>query len=100
MRVHHALGAPGGARGVAHGHGVVFSMRCVVKTAGIRVGQPLLVVEKLAGHSGARKGKDDDFLKRIKVLKLAVQGQQNIVDDQNFVLRIVGDPCDLFGRQT
>ena len=99
VRVHHALGAARGARGVAHGHRIVFDVRGVLKALCVGARQQLLVVVKRRRHGGTGEGEHDHAFKLVKVRKLLVQRQQHIVDDQHLVLRVARDPGDLFGRQ-
>jgi hypothetical protein len=62
-------------------------------------GQQGLVVGEFGRHRGAGEGKDDDLLEGVQVRELPVQRQQHVVDDQETVFRVGGDPADLVRRQ-
>ena len=100
VRVDHPFRATCGARGVAHGNRIVFRVCRVFKMAAIRAGQPLFIIHELCRHIGARKGKHDDFLKVVLVLNLAIERQQNVIDDQKTVFSIVCNPSNFVGRKT
>ena len=99
VRIHHALGATRGARGVAHGHRIVFGVGGVLKALCVGAGEQLLVIGKRRGYGSTREREHDHPLKLVEVRKLLVQRQQDVVDDQHLVLRVACDPGDLFGRQ-
>ena len=99
VRVGHALGPAGGARRVAHRHRVVLVVRRVDEAVGVRIGEQLLVVVEALGHRRAGEREHDDAFEAVQLGELPVQRQQDVVDDQEAVLRVGGDPADLGGRQ-
>jgi hypothetical protein len=74
-------------------------VRLVLEAVGIRIGQQLLVIQKPGRHRRAGEGHHDHPLELVQRGELPVQGQQHVVDHQEAVLRIGGDPADLAGRQ-
>jgi hypothetical protein len=101
VRVDDALAAAGGARRVAHGDGVVLVVSGVDERVGVRIREEAFVVEMPCRRIDrcARERHDDDFLEGVRCGELAVQRQQDVVDDQEAVVGIGGDPAELVGRQ-
>ena len=99
VRVDDALGAAGGARRVAHRDRIVLVVRLVVEAVGVGVGEQGFVVEELTRHRRAGEREHDDLLEAMGVGELAVQRQQHVVDDQEAVGRIAGDPAEVRRRQ-
>ena len=94
VRIDHALGLAGGARGVAHGHRVVFMVRHVLKLIAIGLFQKRFIVKKRRCNRCPRKREHDDFFKPTLTLELRQQRQQHIVHHQKAVFRVIGDPGD------
>ena len=61
--------------------------------------QRLVVVEVRLATGAPENGNDDHALERCTCRELPVQRQQHVVDDQEAVLGVVGDPADLVGRE-
>ena len=99
VRIDHALGSPGGAGRVAHRHRVVLVVLDVVEARGVGGLQQRFVVDVLGTDRGPGERKHDDLLEAVQVRELPVQRQQDVVDDEEAVLRVGGDPAELVGRQ-
>ena len=98
VRVDHALGLAGGARGVAHGARLVLVHLRVVEAPARRF-QERLVVLHAGRHRLAGQRHDDHALDVDLVPELLEQRQQHVVDDQEAVLRVVGDEGDVVRRE-
>ena len=81
VRIHDALGPPGRARRVAHGHRVVLVVRRVLESRpGRRRPAALRSRRSSAGHRRAGERKHDHLLEPVQVGELPVQRQQHVVD--------------------
>jgi len=97
MRVDHALRAAGGARGVTHAAGIILLLVWIGEITA-RLRKPLLVVLiPLDGLTAQRH--DPDALELDLISQALEQGQQDIVDDQETILRMPDDVDQIIRRQ-
>ncbi len=99
MRIDHSLGLTGGARGVAHGHSVVFvHYRVDEIVAGTLEKRLVIVVAR--GNAAAGVRNHDDALQARVLGEFFIDREQDIVNDQEAVFGVIGDPGDFVGMQT
>ena len=101
VRVDDALRPAGRARRVAHGDRIVLVVRRRRRSLAVGAGEQRLVVE-MAGAGVDRRARErehDHLLERVLVGELAIERQQDVVDDQEAVFGVVRDPADLVGRE-
>ena len=98
VRIDHALGLAGGARGVAHAAGVAFVLFGVDELA-LGGGQEILVAFHAVRHGLAGQRHHDDLLEVDLVGELFVQRQQHVVDDEETILGVIDDPGHVVRRQ-
>ena len=101
MRIDDALRSPRRSRRVAHGDRVVLVVRGRHERLAVRIGEQRLIVEQAGGgvDGCAGEGKDDDLLERMLGRELAIERQQDVVDDEEAVVGVARDPADLVGRE-
>ena len=99
MRIGHSLGLTGGARGVAHGGSIVFVHGRVDEiVAGTLEKRLVIVVAR--GDAAAGVGNHNDALQARVVAEFFVDREQDVVNDQEAVFGVMGDPGDFLGMQT
>ena len=98
VRIHHALRPPRGARGVAHGNRIVFLVRGVFEFFW-RFFQKKFVIDEWRNHFRPAERHHDHLLEIRLRFELLVERQQDVVDDEEAVLGMAGDPADLVGRK-
>ena len=98
MRVDDALRPAGGAGRVAHRNRVIFLVRRVLEIRRCG-GEESLVVHERCCDRGAGERHHDHLLERHLGPELLEERQQNVVDDEEAVARVVRDPRDLAGRE-
>lgn len=100
MRIDDALGSAGGAARVAHRDRIGLRVRRVVEIIRIPGCQEVLVVREFPGHRRTRIRKYHHLLEGMQRGELTVERQQDVIDDQHAIGRMMGNPADIGGRQS
>ena len=69
----------------------------VVEAVRIGRGKQGLVVGERRRNRRCGKGEDDDFFEGVNVCELLVERQQHVVDHEETVFGVSGNPADLLG---
>ena len=98
VRMHNALRTPDGAGGVAHAaRGILVQRRIAI--VGSIAGDERLVILIRRGYRGAGGRDHDDAIDVDQRQHLFEQGQQDVVNENNTVARVLDDVGDVLRRQ-
>ena len=99
MRIDHALGPPGGARGITHPHRLVLVLFGIAVAAGVRGDEILVVLVAGRQRRAAEREYDDARHFRQQRLHLFPDRQQHVVDQDHLVIGIADDVSQVLGRK-